>query len=354
MTCHNPILLVVLYTLVVAATVSTARLIPPTTRLTWLHPKNRRPTSILASDDSNAAMLFAMRGGSTAAELNDENDSQPSSAGKDKQAVEVDEEDEEEILQEEGNKPAVVSSTPARLLIQSNWGNSVLDQRIEITAGRTKNIAAVKKSVSRSLPGKPPLLGLELVFEGKVLDDEMLVDELFDDDDEEEGEDDEESEESFKVLTLNSIPPVDPRFAIELGPKLRSHIEDDDETLSTEELVEAYFLNQAAMSRNAQLLGDPKASSTPVLRFEIQEQAKELKEQLKSQVLTDVWESSLKSIKRDHHTEEIRGQRYRSGKGGARTSLKKSIQTNLNIVRGTSLIEKQGSHLPKLAYNNHC
>lgn len=345
MMSQNAILLAALYILVLS-TVSTARqyqyqypLVRSTVAL--LHPTrtHRRQISGVRSsgEDSSAAILLAMRGGSTAAEANDEANSSEASANgsEDGQATEIDDDENEDegAASEGGSKPASVSSMPARLVVQTNWGNAVLDQRLEITAGRTKNIAAVKKSVSRSLPGKPPLLGLELVFEGKVLDDEMLVDELFDDDDEEEDEDDDESDESFKVLTLNSVPPVDPRFAIELGPKLKSHVEDDEDTLSTEELVEAFFLNQAAMSRNAQLLADPKAPSSPVLRLEIQQQALQLKEQLKSQVPADVWESSLKAIKRDHHVEEIRGQRYRSGKGGARTSLKKSIQTNLNIVR---------------------
>ena len=325
----------------VVATLSTATEYSPRAKVAVLYRIQRRPVSVVATNVCNGAMLplLTLRGGSTAAESsNDEDDAELSSTGFDGQAMEVDDDDDDAVVENSGkeNKPAVVSSTPARLLVQTNWGNSVVDQRIEITASRTKNIAQVKKSISRSLPGKPPVLALELVFEGKIMDDEMLVDELFDGDEEEEEEDDEKSDESFKVLTLNSVPPVDPRFAIELAPKLKSHVEDDEDTLTTEELVEAYFLNQAAMARNAQLLGDPKAPSSPLLRLELQQQARALKEQLKSQIPTDVWETSLKSIKRDHHAEEIRGERYRSGKGGARTSLKKSIQTNLNIVRAKS------------------
>lgn len=281
--------------------------------------------------DINPAFIISMRGGSTAAEASDETNSD--SANADHEGEEQEEEEEDEEAKEE--KPAAISSLPARLLIQTNWGNTVLDQRVELTTRRTNTVADLKKQVSRSLPGRPPVLGLELVYGGKVLDDEILVDELFDDDEEEEEEIDEEEDDdsSFKILTLNSVPPVDPKFAIELAPKLKFHIEDDEDTLTTEELVEAYFLNQAAMSRNALLLVDPYAPSSPLLRVEIQEQAKQLKEKLKSQVPADVWEASFKAVKRDHNTEEIRGQRYRSGKGGARTSLKKSIQTNLNIVR---------------------
>ena len=81
------------------------------------------------------------------------------------------------------------------------------------------------------------------------------------------------------------------------------------------------------------LLADPNVESSPLLRLEIQEQAKKLREQLKGQIPDQVWENSLKPSQRSHHMEEYRGQRYRSGKGGARTNLKKSIQHNMNIVR---------------------
>jgi hypothetical protein len=163
----------------------------------------------------------------------------------------------------------------------------------------------------------------------------MLVDELFDDDDDEDEDEDEDSDsdEPSKTLILNVVPPVDPKFATELAPKLRAHVEDDDDTLSTEELVEAFFLNQAAMSRNAQILASPSLPSSPLLRLEIQEQAKQLREHFKSQIPEEVWQSSLEPVRKSHHTEERRGQRYRSGKGGARTNLKKSIQHNMNIVR---------------------
>jgi hypothetical protein len=274
--------------------------------------------------------MMMVRGGSTSAETDNIVESDP--------AIQPAEDDDEE-LQEEGGEDAnnhetIVSNVPARLLVQTNLGNSVLDHRLELTSKRSKNIADLKKSISRLLPGRPPLLGLELVYEGRIVHDDMLISELYDDEEEEDidADDDGENQESFKVLTLNSVPPVDPKFGVELTPKLKSHLEDDEDTLTTEEILDAFFLNQAAMAQNARLLNDPMASSSPLLRLEIQEQAKQLKEKFRSEVPEDVWESSMQAIKRDHAVEEIRGQRYRSGKGGARTSLKKSIQTNLNIV----------------------
>jgi hypothetical protein len=268
-----------------------------------------------------------LRGGSTAEATGEEGDDV---------SAEVDNEldDDEEITDEEAKLASVMSTQPVKIYFQTNWGNAVLDHKLETNAARTRDVASLKKSASRLLPGRPPVLGLELVFEGRVLDDDMLVDELFDEDDEDEDEDEDESEDDgpSKTLILNVLPPVDPKFATELGPKLRAHVEDDDDTLSTEELVDAYFLNQAAMSRNSQLLVDPNAPSSPLLRLEVQELAKQLREQLQSQTPDEVWEASLAPVRKSHNTEERRGQRYRSGKGGARTNLKKSIQTNMNIV----------------------
>ena len=278
--------------------------------------------------NDNKNLYTLLRGGSTAEASEKDDDIE-------EEAEEESNDDDEE--EEQQQTVSTVSSQPVRLLIQTNWGNSVLDQRVELMAARTRNVASLKKSLSRLLPGRPPILGLELVSEGRVLDDETLVDDLFDDDDddEEEEEDDDDGGEngSHKLLVLNSVPPVDPKFATELISKLKPHVEDDSETLSTEELIDAYFLNQVAMSRNSLLLANPNMESSPLLRLEIQEQAKKLREQLKGQVPDQVWETSLKPTQRSHHMEEYRGQRYRSGKGGARTNLKKSIQHNMNIVR---------------------
>jgi hypothetical protein len=275
-------------------------------------------------------LLQILRGGSTAAATGEEEED----------VADLDEDDDgEEITEEEKKLASVMSSQPVKLHIQTNWGNSVVDHKLEINAARTRDVASLKKSVSRLLPGRPPLLGLELVYEGRVLDDDMLVDELFDDDDEEdEEEDDEDDEENApsKTLILNALPPVDPKFATELRPKLRAHVEDDADTLSTDELVDAYYLNQAAMSRNSQLLVDPNTPTSPLLRLEVQELAAQLREQLQSQTPDDVWEASLAPVQKSLHTEERRGQRYRSGKGGASTNLKKSIQTNMNIVSVTT------------------
>jgi len=258
-------------------------------------------------------------------------------------------EDEDEDEETPSKKvPSIASKEPVRLILSTNWGNSVIDQTVELTPARTRDIAAIKKSLSKQLPGRPPILALEIVYEGRILEDDTLVDELFDDEDDED-EDDEEVEEGnepSRRLTLNILPPVDPKFATELVPKLMYHGDDEDygadaratvgdgDSLKTEELLDAYYMNQVAMSRNAQLLADPNTPSSPFLRMESQDQARELREQLRSETPPEVWDkcmaASTKSGGRNPQ-EEWRGQRYRSSKGGVTTQFKTTIQTNLNV-----------------------
>ena len=282
-----------------------------------------RPKSSIQSE----RLIQRLRGGAD----EDSDDDEEESDEDGDVAVAVDHDEDEDMDDDEKNVASKMSTQPLKIAVVTNFGNSVVDHRYELNSVRTRDVASLKKSLSRQIPGRPPILSLELVYEGRTLDDEMLVDELFDDEDEDEDEDEEEDGVS-KTLILNVVPPVDPKFAIELTPKLLAHQEDDDNTLSTEELVDAYFLNQAAMARNAQLMADPNSPSSPVLRMELREIAEQLRDQLQSQTPDDVWTKSLEPIQTNQSTEERRGQRYRSGKGGARTSLKKSIQHNMNIV----------------------
>lgn len=222
--------------------------------------------------------------------------------GNDEDKDEDEENDDEDEKQEQPKAP--ISSEPVRLMVQTNFGNPVMDVQVELNTVRTRTIGSLKKSVSRSLPGRPPELSFQLVSEGRVLGDDMLVNDLFDEEDEE--DDDHDGEDDSKVLLLNSIPPVDPKFATELVPKLKDHMEDGKNTLTTEELLEAYFLNQVAISRNSQLLHDPDAgSSGAMLRSEMKERADELQEQLRSSVPEEVWQKSLESVQRNRQTEEF-------------------------------------------------
>jgi hypothetical protein len=235
------------------------------------------------------------------------------------------------------------------LSIQTNWGSPILDQSLELEATRNKNIAAIKERVAKQLPGKPPALALQFVYGGRVLDDDILLDELFDDEDDDsdvDGNDvdaDDESSLSSKTLILNVVPPVDPHFAAELSYMISPHSEDDNRTLTTDDLLTSYFLNQVAMTRNSELLANPDAASSasrssslsslssPLMRLQMRQQAEQLKEQLQQETDVEIWKKALEPVPK--HTEEYRGNRYRSGRGGATTNLRRTLQTNFNVVR---------------------
>ena len=296
------------------------------------------------NNGDHVALLTSVRGGSsTVEEMADEDD---------------EDEDIDEVESSEGEEdsdvkkvPSIVSKEPVRLILSTNWGNAVIDQTVELTPARTRDIGTIKKSLSKQLPGRPPIVALEIVYEGRVLDDDTLVDELFEDEeDEDEDEDEDEVEEGnepSRKLTLNILPPVDPKFATELVPKLMSYSGDDDyetdtaatvgdsDSLTTDELVDAYYLNQVAMMRNAQLLADPNTPSSPFMRMELQDQARELREQLQSETPVEIWEKCMTEPTKGGSGSQVewRGQRYRSSKGGVTTQLKTTIQTNLNVVR---------------------
>jgi hypothetical protein len=297
-------------------------------------PETTRPRTILHEN-------IALRGGST--EVGDEetadghSDNTPnreegaraSSNGRSEMEVPANDENEAGIGnadEETADYESPTINQRVALSIQTNWGSPVLDQKLELEATRNKNIATIKARVSKQLPGKPPALGLNIVYEGRVLEDDVLLDELFQDDDDVEVK-------SAKTLILSVIPPVDPRFATALIPRVARHSEHDDRTLTTEELLDAYFLNQAAMTLNAELLANPDAasSSSPLLRLQAQQVSEKLKQQLKQETPADVWKKALEPAPK--HGEERRGNRYRSGKGRATTSFRRSFQTNLNVVR---------------------
>ena len=308
-----------------------------------------------SNNDIHSKLLISMRGGSTE-EMVDESEEV------EEEDDEIDEEDEEEDEDEDEETseklPKIASMEPVRLIISTNWGNSIIDQTVELTPARTRDVASLKKSLSKQLPGRPPIVALDLVFEGRILEDDTLVDELFEDDeDEEEDEDDEdeveEGNEPTRRLTLNLVPPVDPKFATELGPKLvYSSEEDDDYTGETadpdaptaDELIDAYYMNQVAMSRNAQLLADPNMESNAFMRMELQEQARQLRDQLQAETPVEVWEKCMEvpdPSTAGNSQEEWKGQRYRSTKGGVSRQLKTVIQTNLNVVRRSTALRKK-------------
>lgn len=235
--------------------------------------------------------------------------------------------------------------------------NSILDQSIELTVNRSRNVASLKQSLSRQLLGRPPVSAIRITAPGKgILADDVLVDELVDDEDDEEEEDDEEGGPRGLVLQLDMVPPVDPKFIPQLEVKM--------EEMTTSELLDAYTANEAAVHCNAALVmqdendndddendNESLAGGTLVC-LQLQQQAARMRRDLEAQLLSSPTAQELLQDEMAPHTKaqagagsslaeiQVRGQRIRKhhpglagrgGGGGVKTSMRLSMQRNLNI-----------------------
>jgi hypothetical protein len=100
-----------------------------------------------------------LRGGSTAEATDDDGDNAAVKA-----TATIEEGAEQENDEDDAALASVMSLQPVRLLIQTNWGNSVVGHRVELMAAQTRTVASLKKSVSRHFPRRPSILDLELVL----------------------------------------------------------------------------------------------------------------------------------------------------------------------------------------------
>ena len=281
---------------------------------------------------------------------------------------EEEDESEDESEEEEDSSSATSSSStskppisakPLPVTVKTALGPKVLDQSIELTVNRSRDIASLKEALRRQLPGRPPVGTMELVLHGRRLPDDMLMDELIDEDDQDddEEEDDEDSAASSAlVLQLDMVPPVDPKFVQQL--------ERDMTELTTAELLEAYTANEAAMYQNAALLQQqPSLSASdhvegddepelakedgPLLTTQMRDRAAQIRQNLQESILNTPNAQKLLSstlapaaIQQSEllQAKQIRGQRVRhTAVSSVKTSLKRKIQHIWNINWATSV-----------------
>ena len=261
------------------------------------------------------------------------------------------------------------SIEPVQVLVKTNVGNQLLDQSVELSLAPTRNIAWVKQTLSRQLPGKPPLEQIRIMQHGKILDEEMVLQELLEDDEDDEDDEAEEEEENKPRLTLvlDMVPPVDPRFHSELKQNM--------EDMTTADLFEAYTLNEAALwyrskywtekmkqeQEKEDTEGDQEEeeqqqesmtaptnildADAPLISFQLRQHANILKAELEETMVTEKTAPLLEDNVPPAQTErekasktQVRGQRVRPGAAGGSgpsssvVGLRQNVQHNLNIV----------------------
>jgi len=295
------------------------------------------------------------RGGSIVVDCNEEDEEEDKDEKKDEDEDDEDGEDEDEEEEdvnddeEETMNDSSFSNEPISIRFQTNIANPLIDVSLETLVSKSRTIEHVKKTLSRMLPGRPPVGIINLRYDGLLLEGDTVVGELFDDDEEDE-------ENNVKVLTLDMVPPIDPKFGTGMDTKVNK--------LSTSDLLDAYTKNAAAMQQNGEVLYSSNTSistatditlsldkednegddqkQTSSQRQPVSLRLKERSMNIREKMVLQFSEETLELLKKSSSlgdndevdistTAQQRGQRYRTSKGGVITSFKKVIQIYLNI-----------------------
>ena len=321
-----------------------------------------------------SSSIFDLRGGASVISEDDDNEydlddssSEESDIDLDDESSEVEEEEgdeeEEETDDEDEEDSKVSSSSPVKLVISTGLGCPLIDQTLETNASRSRTIATIRQTVSRQMKGRPPIESVRLLLGNRVLRDDEIIDDLApdeDDEDDELDEDDEEDDEDDGMvklrLTLDAVPPVDPKFGVELQEQLQK--------MSTAELLEAYAANAAAAHEGvAHMFACASAAddhlsedndddeeeddeedniggkaATPVITTMRQHAAL-----IKESIVETMPQNAIEILNQSADESEgaalasvvASAHRHRRGgamKGGASTQVKRALQRNLNIV----------------------
>lgn len=353
-----------------------ARLPIPTSEGTCRSATLSRPSRRLfgvGKERGISSSVFELRGGASVIsgddddeyDLDDSFSEEESDMDLDDESSEVEEEsdDEEETDDEDDDATKVSSSSPVKLIISTGLGCPLVDQTLETNASRSRTIATIRQTVSRQMKGRPPIQTVRLLLGNRVLRDDEIIDDLAPDEDDEDDELDEDDEEDGEDdgmvklrLTLDAVPPVDPKFGVELQEQL--------EKMSTAELLEAYAANTAAAHEGvARVFASASAAddlsednddeeeddeedsiggrdTTPVSNamrqhaLSIKESIVETMPQDAIEILNQSADESEGAALASAVASARRHQRGGAMKGGASTQVKRALQRNLNIVSG--------------------
>jgi len=341
----------------------------------------RRSSSIAAG--WNILQSIPRGGSSIAVDDGSEDMSEEEELSSDLSEGELSDESEDETPSTTSNS----SGPPIKLTIKTNLASTLIDQKLDFTASRTRSIQSIKLAISKSMVGRPPLSSIILKYHGRALDDEECMFDLLEDLDSDDEEDsdlednigEEEDEDTIKVtLTADILPPIDTKFGIELKEKLHK--------LSTQEILEAYCVNMAGMVYGQELfvkeselyenndeneglddedmelhtsststtnenhsLNIRKKAALIQSQFEsnLSSETKQLLQEEHIRVKQHLSSDSTSTSSKDDSDEIIYGLisqneinssssrkgRRRTLKGGASMNVKRSLQRNLNVVR---------------------
>jgi len=254
----------------------------------------------------------------------------------------------------EADEPAKkINSMPLIVNVRTNLDSPLIDQTIELTASRNRNIGSLKTSIFRQMRGRPPVLWQKLLLGAKQLHDDEILDDLVSDD--EDDDDEEDEDDNHGMATLNLVldipPPIDPKFATDFRKSL--------DKMTTSEIFDSHVLNMVSMDSISRLMKDEMIldlqenhenkdeendlSSHVSESVTMRKHALVLRESLLSSFPDDVLKILNKSRVDDDNeegsihdgdvslAESIRRKNRTKCKGGAKMIMRRSVQRNLNI-----------------------
>ncbi|KAL7580266.1 hypothetical protein ACA910_013001 [Epithemia clementina (nom. ined.)] len=311
------------------------------------------------SRNTTLKTLVKLRAGSqSAADIDAENEDDVDVLVKENED-EVDDDDNDDGDEDIGSESAKTTtenkadserlSTPVSVVLQAKFcrESSLLDQTVELTLQRRRSIAELKENLRRTLPNKPPVSLLKILYQGRVQEDDVLLDEILkseeeDEDDDVDDDDNEEGESKGKLqLTLDMIPPVNGKFFHTLAEQLND--------LTTAQLLRLYAANEAALLETSLSLleipddneGRSKNTNTEPVAWKIEERAQQIESQLREVLLRQDKVRTLLEETRPpsalHRETEIRGERVivhansKTAVVGMKATLRKKIQYHFNV-----------------------
>lgn len=198
---------------------------------------------------SIVALSVLLRGGGDTIDIAESNDEE--NDDEDDDTIEI----EEAPLSSSTAMSAPSLSSVVKIKISTSLQSSIVDHTTSLMSSGKRTILSLRQAMARSLPGNPPLSIVKLLYCGRLLDDDsMTVEEVLqlarDDDDDDDNDDsnndtiDDNNEDDRDierlVFTCDILPPIDTKFGLQLKESIS--------TLSTQEILHAYYLNVAGLS----------------------------------------------------------------------------------------------------------
>lgn len=331
------------------------------------------------ADDSQSAFFAESDGEADGGNV--DSDDEDTDDTEDEDSKEEDTQGESVVEKKEHNSSSSAtnigtSTAPVKVQIRTGLQCPLIDQRLDLTCSRSRDVLSIKQRISRQMRGRPPVSMQRLILlgnGGKMLQDDVLLSDIVPDsnEDEEEDEDDDGAAGSDGLVkisfTLDVVPPIDGKFATDdFGDLLKR--------MTTDELLDSYCSNVAAMHYSSMSLmkeldeignhmqrgrteaedssiytkdnddfSQPSSSASLAMR----RHALLVKEQLLSNFPEGTYKEIWKDTSGDNECgEEVngmndggsrqrviaRGQKTRNGiRGGATMNVKRAVQHNLNI-----------------------